>query len=56
MVKGVVWGEGVTAVESGKGDVTLEMKGREPDFEICLGDGTTGDEEKTREGGIEGRL
>ncbi len=34
MVEGVGRGEGETAVESGEGDVTLEMKGREPDLEI----------------------
>ena len=29
-------GEGETAVESGEGDVTLEVEGREPDFEVGL--------------------
>ena len=56
MVKGVGRGEGETAVESGEGDVTLEMEGREPDFEVCLRDGATGDEKETGEGGIEGGL
>ena len=49
-------GEGETTVKSGEGEVALQVKGREPDFEICLGDGTTGDGEKTGEGVIEGRL
>ncbi len=45
MVEGVGRGEGETAVESGEGDVTLEMEGRGPDFEVGLGDGSTGGEE-----------
>jgi len=56
VVKGVGWGEGETAVESGEDDVTLEMEGREPDFEVYCRDGATGDEKETGEGGIEGGL
>ncbi len=56
MVEGVGRGEGETVVKSVEGDVTLQMEGREPDFEIYLGDGTTGDEEETGEGVIEDRL
>jgi hypothetical protein len=33
---GLNGGEGETVVESGEGDVTLEMKGKEPDLEVCL--------------------
>ncbi len=56
MVEGVGRGEGETTVKSTEGDVTFQMEGREPDFEICLGDGTTGDEEETGEGVIEDTL
>ncbi len=56
VVEDVGRGGGETAVKSGEGDVALQMEGREPDFEICLGDGTTGNEEETAEGFIEGRL
>ena len=55
-MEGVGRGEGEAAVESGEGDVALEMEGREPDLEICLWDGTTRDEEETGKGGIESRL
>ncbi len=34
MVEGVGWGEGETTVKSDEDDVSLEMEGREPDFEI----------------------
>ena len=41
--------------KSDEGDVTLEVKGREPEFEVCFRDGTTGD--KIQAGGvIQGRL
>ncbi len=53
---GKSWGEGETVVKSDEDDVTLQMEGRAPDFEICLGDGTTGDEQETGEGVIEDRL
>ena len=53
MVEGVGRREGETAVKSGQGDVSLQTEGREPYFEICLGDRTTGDEEETGEGVIE---
>jgi hypothetical protein len=56
VVEGVGRGEGETTVKSTEGDVTFQMEGREPDFEICLGDGTTGDEEETGEGVIEDTL
>ena len=56
MLEGVGRREGETTVKSGEGEVVLQVKGREPDVEICLGDGTTGDGEKTGEGVIEGRL
>jgi hypothetical protein len=56
VVEGVGRTEGETAVKSGEGDVALQTEGREPYFEICLGDGTAGDEEETGEGVIEGRL
>ena len=36
MVEGVGRGEGETVVESDKGDVTVEVEGREPDFEVGL--------------------
>ena len=56
VMEGVGRGEGEAAVESGEGDVSLEMEGREPDLEICLWDGTARDEEETGKGGIESRL
>ena len=56
MVEGVGWGEGETVVESDEGNVTLEVEGREPDFEVGLGDASTGDEEETGEGVVEVRL
>ncbi len=56
MVEGVGRREGETAVKSVEDDVALQTEGREPYFEICLGDGTVGDEEETGEGVIEGRL
>ena len=56
VVEGTGRGEAETTVKSGEVEVALQVKGREPDFEICLGDGTTGDGEKTGEGVIEGRL
>ena len=34
VVEGVGRGEGETTVQSGEGDVALQMEGREPDFEI----------------------
>ena len=36
MVKDVGRGEREVTVESGEGDITLEVKGREPEFEVCL--------------------
>jgi hypothetical protein len=36
VVEGVGRGEGETTVQSGEGDVALQMEGREPDFKICL--------------------
>jgi hypothetical protein len=36
VVEGVGRGEGETTVKSDEDDVSLEMEGREPDFEICL--------------------
>ena len=36
MMKGVVRGERETTTESGEGNFTLEVKGREPEFEVCL--------------------
>ncbi len=56
MVEGVGRGEGETTVKSVEGYVSLQLEGREHDFEISLGDGTTGDEEETGEGVIEDRL
>jgi hypothetical protein len=56
VVEGVGRREGETKVKSDEGDVALQTEGREPYFEICLGDGTTGDEEETGEGVIEVRL
>ncbi len=40
VVEGTGRGEGETTVKSGEGEVALQVKGREPDFEMCLGDGT----------------
>ena len=34
----------------------MEMKGREAELEVFLGDGSTGEEEETGDGVIEGRL
>jgi hypothetical protein len=56
VVEGVGRREGETKVKSDEGDVALQTEGREPYFEICLGDGTTGDEEETGAGVIEVRL
>jgi hypothetical protein len=56
VVEGVGRGEGETTVKSVEGYVSLQLEGREHDFEISLGDGTTGDEEETGEGVIEDRL
>jgi hypothetical protein len=49
-------GTGESAVESGKGEVALEVEGREAKFAVRLGDGATAEEEKAGVGGIEGRL
>jgi hypothetical protein len=35
-MEGVGRGEGETVVESDESDVTLEVEGREPDFEVGL--------------------
>ena len=47
-------GEGEPAIESGKGDVGLEVEGGETEFEVRQGDGSTGEEEEAGEGGVEG--
>jgi hypothetical protein len=36
MMKSVGWGERETTVESDKDQIILEVKGREPEFEVCL--------------------
>ena len=54
VVQGVGGGEGEPAVESGEGDITLEVEGGETEFEVRQGDGSTGEEEEAGEGGVEG--